>query len=62
MEMEHIDRRKSEAADALSRYGSKRYPVPPGVFLDHLHNPSVQPPKEVDSANPLPDTTLVAVT
>ena len=39
MELEHIDRRKNEAADTLSRFGSKRDPAPPGVFLDHLHNP-----------------------
>ena len=40
--MEHVDRRKNEAADALSRLGSQRKPVPPNVFLDVLHNPSVK--------------------
>ena len=40
-QVEHIDWRKNEAADALSRLGSQRKPVPPNTFLDILHNPSV---------------------
>ena len=32
-QVEHIDRRKNEAADALSRLGSERKPVPPNTFL-----------------------------
>ena len=32
---------KNEAADALSRLGSRREPVPPNVFLDELWKPSV---------------------
>ena len=43
-QVEHVDRRKNEAADALSRLGSQRKPVPPNVFLDILHNPSVKLP------------------
>ena len=38
-QVEHTDRRKNEAADALSRLGSQRKPVPPNTFLDILHNP-----------------------
>ena len=38
-QVDHVDRRKNEAADALSRLGSQRKPVPPNVFLDVLHNP-----------------------
>ena len=45
-QVEHIDRRKNEAADALSRLGSQRKPVPPNTFLDILHNPSVKLPTE----------------
>ena len=41
-QVEHIDRRKNEAADALSRLGSRREKVPPNVFLDELHHPSVK--------------------
>jgi hypothetical protein len=37
------------AADTLSKLGSSRKAVPPGVFLEHLHVPSV---KMVDPENP----------
>ena len=50
--MEHVDRRKNEAADALSRLRSQRKPVPPNVFLDILNNPSVKLPTEEDLAIP----------
>ena len=47
-QVEHVDRRKNEAADALSRLGSQHKPVLPNVFLDILHNPSVKlPTKEI---------------
>ena len=36
-QVDHIDRRKNEAADALSRLGSQRKPVPPNVFLGVLY-------------------------
>ena len=54
-QVDHIDRRKNEAADALSRLGSQRKPVPPNVFLDVLHNPSVKVPTEEDLAIPDPE-------
>ena len=59
--MDHVDRRKNEAADALSRMGSQRKPVPPNTFLVELHNPSVQLPSEEDLAVPDPEAQLVAV-
>ena len=43
-QVEHIDRRKNEVADTLSRLGSQHKPVPPNTFLDILHNPSVKVP------------------
>ena len=46
-------------ADALSRLGSQRKPVPPNVFLDVLHNPSVKLPTEEDLAIPDPEDQLV---
>ena len=58
--MEHIDRRKNEAADALSRLGSQRKPVPPNTFLNVFHNPSVQLPIEEDLTIPDPEAQLVA--
>ena len=59
-QVEHVDRRKNEAADALSRLGSQRKPVPPNVFLDILHNPSVKLPTEEDLDVPDPEAQLVA--
>ena len=59
-QVEHIDRRKNEAADALSRLGSQRKPVPPNTFLDVLHNPSLKLPTEEDLAVPDPEAQLVA--
>ena len=58
--MEHIDRRKNEADDALSRLGPQRKPVPPNTFLDILHNPSVKVPTEEELAVPDPEAQLVA--
>ena len=55
-----VDRRKNEAADALSRLGSQRKPVPPNTFLDILHNSSVKLPTEEDLAVPDPESQLVA--
>ena len=58
-QVDHVDRRKNEAADALSRLGSQRKPVPPNVFLVVLHNPSVKLPTEEDLAVPDPEAQLV---
>ena len=58
-QVEHIDRRKNEAADALSRLESQRKPVPPNTFLDILHNPSVKLPTKEDLAVPDPGAQLV---
>ena len=59
-QVEHIDQRKNEATDALSRLGSQRKPIPPNVFLDALHNPSVKLPTEEDLAVPDPEAQLVS--
>ena len=59
--MEHIDQRKNDAADALSRLGSQCKPVPLNTFLDILHNPSVKLPTKEDLAVPDPEAQLVAV-
>ena len=59
-QVDHLDRRKNEAADALSRLGSQRKPVPPNVFLDVLHYPSVKLPSEEDLVVPDPEAQLVA--
>ena len=40
--------------------GSQRKPLPPNVFLDILHSPSVKLPIEEDLAIPDPEAQLVA--
>jgi hypothetical protein len=45
----HVRREDNMAADTLSKLGSSRRAVPPGIFLEHLHVPSV---KMVDLENP----------
>src|SRR3954469_806624 len=59
-QVDHVDRRQNEAADALSRLGSQRKPVPPNVFLDVFTKTFVQPPTEQDIAEPDPEPALVA--
>ncbi|XP_073360197.1 uncharacterized protein [Aegilops tauschii subsp. strangulata] len=60
-QVDHIDWRENEAADALSRIGSQRKPVPPNVFLDVLHNPSVKLPLVENLAIPDLEGQSVAV-
>ena len=48
----HVDRRKNEEADELSRIGSRRENPPPDVFPDKIYNPSIKPPKQIDIAIP----------
>ena len=60
-QVDHVDRRKNEAADALSRLGSRREPVPRNVFLDELWTPSVKILEEAAYTDD-PDSELVAVT
>ena len=59
-QVDHIDRRSNEAADALSRLGSQRKPIPPNVFLDVLHNLLVKIPTEEELAIPDPEAQLMA--
>jgi ribonuclease HI len=47
--IKHVRREDNMAADSLSKLGSSRKAVPPGVFLEHLRVPSV---KMVDPENP----------
>src|SRR4051812_28349315 len=59
-QVDHVDHRQNEAAEALSRLGSQQKPVPPNVFLDVLSKSSVQPAAEQDIAEPDPETALMA--
>src|SRR3954452_19656547 len=48
-EVKYIPRDDNAAADMLSKLGSGRKPIPPGIFLEHLRVASV---KGADEANP----------
>ena len=59
LELHHIPRVKNQAADDLAKIGSTRKVVSKGVFLEHLHCPSVkedpfteEPPQAVGPSNP----------
>ena len=47
----HIARADNEAADELSKIGSARLLVPPGVALEHLRKPSITPAPGSESIN-----------
>jgi hypothetical protein len=48
-DIKHVRREDNMAADTLSKLGPSRKAILPGVFLEHLHVPSV---KMVDPENP----------
>ena len=42
LEYIHVDRDRNVDADILSKLGSSRTKVPPGIFVQELHHPSIQ--------------------
>jgi transposase InsO family protein len=48
-EFHHVPRVENEAADTLSKLGSSRQEIPPGVALAHLRMPSIKPSPESES-------------
>src|ERR1044071_4112028 len=48
-EFHHIPQAKNEAADVLSKLGSTRKEVPPGISLENIHKPSIKPSPESES-------------
>ena len=48
-EFHHIPRAENEASDALSKLGSTRKEVPPGISLENIHKPSIKPSPESKS-------------
>src|SRR4051812_40532806 len=48
-EFHHVPRANNEAADALSKLGSTRQAIPPGVSLEHIKKPSITPSPESES-------------
>ena len=45
----HVHRSENEAADLLSKLGSSRQAIPPGIALEHLRKPSIKPSPESES-------------
>ncbi|KAK1694005.1 hypothetical protein QYE76_010702 [Lolium multiflorum] len=48
-EFHHVPRAENEAADTLSKLGSSRQEIPPGIALAHLRVPSIKPSPESES-------------
>src|ERR1041385_2412672 len=48
-EFHHVPRANNEAADALSKLGSTRQAIPPGVSLEHIKKPSITPSPDSES-------------
>jgi hypothetical protein len=45
----HVTRAQNEAADTLSKLGSSRESIPPGISLERLRKPSIKPSPESSS-------------
>jgi ribonuclease HI len=48
-EFRHVPRAQNEAADTLSKLGSSRELIPPGISLEYLRKPSIKPSPESSS-------------
>jgi hypothetical protein len=46
-EFRHVPRAQNEAADTLSKLGSSRDSIPPGISLEHLRKPPIKPSSEL---------------
>src|SRR3954462_5712290 len=59
MELHHIPRAQNQAADDLAKLGSTQGKIPSGVYLEHLHAPTVRedPYLEADPSM-LPDENI----
>ena len=51
LEFHHVERDRNAAADALSKLGSSRAQVPPGIFVQEVSRPSI-PLDQIKSATP----------
>jgi hypothetical protein len=52
LEFHHVERDRNAAADALSKLGSNRTQVPPGVFVQEVPHPSISS-DQVEECNAL---------
>jgi ribonuclease HI len=52
LEFHHVERDRNAAADALSKLGSSRAQVPPGIFVQEVSRPSI-PSDQTEECNTL---------
>lgn len=52
LELHHVHRTDNEAADSLTRICSTYQKIPPGIFLQQLHQPSIKMESEPESSEP----------
>jgi ribonuclease HI len=53
-EFRHVPRAQNEAANTLSKLGSSRESISPGILLEHLRKPSIKPSPKSSSIYVLP--------
>src|SRR3954471_22946799 len=59
LELHHIPRAQYQAADDLAKLGSTRGQIPSGIYLEHLHSPTVrEDPYSEDDPSMLPDENI----
>jgi hypothetical protein len=63
LEVHHVLREHNVGADILSKLGSTRAQVPPGVFIQELEQPSIKPSPSVtiDSGSQQPDREVMVL-
>jgi ribonuclease HI len=63
LEVHHVLREHNVGADILSKLGSTRAQVPPGVFVQELKQPSIKPSPQVtiDSGSQQPDREVMVL-
>jgi hypothetical protein len=58
----HVLRDSNIAADVLTKLGSNRAKVPPGVFIEELPSPSIKQPGRITPEPPAPTTQIMVIT
>jgi hypothetical protein len=63
LEIHHVIRDNNVGADVLSKLGSNRANVPPGVFVHELHHPSIKTPdsSSIDQGPKEPDREVLMI-
>ena len=56
IEYHHVVRDQNQLADHLSKLGTSRAMIPPGVFIQDLLAPSIKEDKEIQEVPPLPSS------